>query len=212
MLQCCSCKQWFHTFCIKSLQSELLIGDQYFKLICSVCADDGQESCKRITMKWSAVVGLALSNLTYGSKERFFSVERHILPFLVENENLFKLSHSLDKLSRSELAKKISNHLFENSPTKFISNECGEWSLNVKWPYDDPLTFSPFTSNLESTMAIQKERQREFEENQKKLVKSGACRKGESDSQRVVCFKLSLLIWMIAYRQPNSQLNCQLNF
>lgn len=179
MLQCCSCKQWFHTFCIKSLQSELLIGDQYFKFICSCCGDDGQESCKRITMKWSAVVGLTLSNLTYGSESRFFSVKRHIIPFLVENESLFKLSHPLDKRRIDELTAKISSHLSENSPTKFISNEHDEWSLNVKWPYDDPLTFSPFTSNLESTMAKQKARQAEFEANKKKLVKSGACRKGE---------------------------------
>ena len=178
MLQCCSCKQWFHTFCIKSLQSELLIGDQYFKFVCSVCGDEGVESCKRITMKWSAVVGLTLSNLTYGSECRFFNVKNDIIPFLVENENLFKLSHSLDKLRDDELTTKITNHLTENSPTKFIANKNGDWSLNVDWPYEDPLTFSPFTSNLESTLAKQKAQQAKFEENKDKLIKSGACRKG----------------------------------
>lgn len=179
MLQCCSCKQWFHTFCIKSLQSELLIGDQYFKFVCSVCGDEGVESCKRITMKWSAVVGLTLSNLTYGSECRFFSVKNDIIPFLVENENLFKLSHSLDKLRDDELTAKITNHLTENSPTKFIANQNGDWSLNVEWPYEDPLTFSPFTSNLESTLAKQKLQQAKFEANKDKLIKSGACRKGK---------------------------------
>ena len=86
LLQCFTCKQWFHLMCIKSLDYDLLIGDQYFKFVCSVC-NGGNEIIQRITMKWKVAVGLTLSNLTYGSDMRFFNIHQDIIPYLKENED-----------------------------------------------------------------------------------------------------------------------------
>lgn len=121
MLQCSSCEQWFHTSCIRSIKINLLIGDQYFKFVCSVCNKlNGEEYCDRIIMKWSSVVGLTLSNLTYGGDQRFFNLESEIVPFITENESLFKLNIPLEKLSRDDLVKKVETILKEN-PGKITS-------------------------------------------------------------------------------------------
>jgi len=187
LLQCFHCKQWFHISCINSLEVDLLIGDQYFKFECSVCTGD-KEIVQRITMKWKVAVGLTLSNLTYGSDQMYFDI-KEILQYMKENEDKFKLSIGLSKLDDDELLRKIKNNL-EDNKDKFICKD-KKWCLNVKFPYVDPLTYSPFHENLESTFVYQKSSPENKSTNksqlsnlQDQLTKSrvpGACRKNASN-------------------------------
>ena len=108
-------------------------------------------------MKWSVVCGLILSNLTYGGDKRFFNIQDMII-FLKENENQFKLNVPLNKLKDKELYDKLEMNLKANKDKFIFKKEKNviEWALNVSIPYDDPLTFSPYSSNLSSTLVKQK--------------------------------------------------------
>lgn len=76
--------------------------------------------------------------------------------------------------------KKIETNLKDN-PDKFVMNKDDKWSLNVEFPYVDPLTYSPFHENVKSTFAYQKiSADNRTSSANKNKVPDGACRKNAS--------------------------------
>ena len=87
MIQCHSCKQWYHENCLHSLNTgRLLCGDLFFILYCASCRREG-ELILRIEMTLLEAVMLVLYNiqLHYSNEEqegnvKFFGFEHSIFP------------------------------------------------------------------------------------------------------------------------------------
>lgn len=154
MLQCQACEQWFHEGCIDCLETPLLYGDHYYQFGCGVC-NKGKEQIKRIIMKWSDVVALALHNLKLQQGKRFFNLTTDIVRFVRENSQMFKLSTDIDKFAPKDLAKTIDSVL-NNNVTRFVSGKeakhtVGYWGLR---PSCGPVVFAPPNTVLGRTSSV----------------------------------------------------------
>ncbi|XP_049273558.1 serine/arginine repetitive matrix protein 2 isoform X2 [Rhipicephalus sanguineus] len=81
MLQCRSCRQWFHEACIQGLETPLLYGDSFYYFTCSVC-NNGPEVVKRMPLTWMDITHLTLYNLVMERRKKYYDLDDVILPYL----------------------------------------------------------------------------------------------------------------------------------
>lgn len=83
MVRCESCRQYFHSECIKCLPIPLMYSDVYYKFTCSVCGH-GTQHYSRVPMKWIQVVLLVLTHLTLrcNKTQVFFRWKEDICKFI----------------------------------------------------------------------------------------------------------------------------------
>ncbi|XP_070509495.1 polycomb protein Pcl [Chironomus tepperi] len=107
MLQCCRCRQWFHNNCIKSWDGYLLHGDTFFIFCCSVC-NDGNEFIRRLQITWRDIIHLIFYELTIVRSQKYHSISKDIVPFILQNSDNFYLPPEVSKfLTKESLEKKI---------------------------------------------------------------------------------------------------------
>ncbi|XP_069090841.1 cysteine-rich protein 2-binding protein isoform X2 [Pleurodeles waltl] len=60
---CDKCQQWILASELRGQQPSYLKGDNFFRLTCSACSEDGKEHFERLKLTWQQVVMLAMYNL-----------------------------------------------------------------------------------------------------------------------------------------------------
>ncbi|KAI4883743.1 hypothetical protein NFI96_022358 [Prochilodus magdalenae] len=81
---CDKCHKWIPSAKLRGEQPSYLKGDNFFKFICSDCADDGKESFERMRLTWQQVVMLAMYNLSLEGTGRqgYFRWKEDICAFI----------------------------------------------------------------------------------------------------------------------------------
>ncbi|KNC97342.1 uncharacterized protein SPPG_07270 [Spizellomyces punctatus DAOM BR117] len=69
MLACSSCRQLFHSNCVKCLPKPLLAGDVFYTFTCSVC-NNGTQLFTRSNMSWQVITHLTIYNLLKRTPEK----------------------------------------------------------------------------------------------------------------------------------------------
>ncbi|XP_052838514.1 polycomb protein Pcl isoform X1 [Drosophila gunungcola] len=86
MLQCCKCRNWFHTQCMQNFKRKLLRGDMFFVFCCTVC-NNGVEFVRRLQIEWVDVLHLALYNLRKHQHQKYYHLLKDIWPFILEKRH-----------------------------------------------------------------------------------------------------------------------------
>ncbi|XP_065115656.1 cysteine-rich protein 2-binding protein [Paramisgurnus dabryanus] len=81
---CDKCHKWIPSVQLRGEQPSYLKGDNFFKFICSDCAEDGKESFERMRLTWQQVVMLAMYNLSLEGTGRqgYFRWKEDICAFI----------------------------------------------------------------------------------------------------------------------------------
>ncbi|XP_066511096.1 cysteine-rich protein 2-binding protein-like isoform X2 [Hoplias malabaricus] len=81
---CDKCHKWIPSAQLRGEQPSYLKGDNFFKLICSDCSEDGKENFERMRLTWQQVVMLAMYNLSLEGTGRqgYFRWKEDICAFI----------------------------------------------------------------------------------------------------------------------------------
>ncbi|KAM4594181.1 cysteine-rich protein 2-binding protein [Fundulus diaphanus] len=129
---CDRCHKWVPAAQLRGEQPSYLKGDNFFKFLCSDCAEDGKESFERMRLTWQQVVMLAMYNLSLEGTGRqgYFRWKEDICAFIGRHWN-FLLGN---RKKTSTWWSTVAGCLSVGSPTFFRSGaqefgEPGWWKL-----------------------------------------------------------------------------------
>ncbi|EDW82031.2 uncharacterized protein Dwil_GK25582 [Drosophila willistoni] len=120
MLQCCKCRNWFHTQCMQNFKSKLLRGDIFFVFCCTVC-NKGGEFVRRLQIDWVDVLHIALYNLRKHQHQKYHHLLKDIWPFVLEQRQNLPICKEWRLLPETTLMERIKQTLRDYSE-RFI---CG---------------------------------------------------------------------------------------
>ncbi|KAM4772318.1 cysteine-rich protein 2-binding protein [Rhinophrynus dorsalis] len=86
---CEKCQKWIPASQLKGDSPSYLKGDNFFKLTCSACSEDGKEQFERLRLTWQQVVMLAMYNLSLEGTGRqgYFRWKEDICSFIEKHWN-----------------------------------------------------------------------------------------------------------------------------
>ncbi|KAL2086078.1 hypothetical protein ACEWY4_017137 [Coilia grayii] len=129
---CDKCHKWIPAGQLRGEQPSYLKGDNFFKLVCCHCSEDGKESFERMRLTWQQVVMLAMYNLSLEGTGRqgYFRWKEDICAFIGRHWNFLLGSRKKTSTWWSTVAGCLS----VGSPTFFRSGaqefgEPGWWKL-----------------------------------------------------------------------------------
>ncbi|TDG51092.1 hypothetical protein AWZ03_002455 [Drosophila navojoa] len=120
MLQCCKCKNWFHTQCMQNFKRKLLRGDIFFVFCCTVC-NNGVEFIRRLQIDWVDMLHITLYNLRKHQHQKYHHLLKDIWPFILEQRHQLPICEEWRQLPETTLMERIKQTLKEYSD-RFI---CG---------------------------------------------------------------------------------------
>ncbi|XP_032590701.1 polycomb protein Pcl isoform X2 [Drosophila grimshawi] len=120
MLQCCKCRNWFHTQCMQNFKRKLLRGDIFFVFCCTVC-NDGVEYLRRLQIDWVDMLHITLYNLRKHQHQKYHHLLKDIWPFILEQRHQLPICEEWRQLPETTLMERIKQTLKEYSD-RFI---CG---------------------------------------------------------------------------------------
>ncbi len=131
MLQCQSCKQWFHLECMKNkFAHPPLAGDWSYIFRCSLCTGTQQESLELVEKNWADIVRVALYNLLLQERQRggdkhFFQYKEEICSFINKHWDSLCYGKTRTKTWENTISSALSTkaHLFQPGPAS------GFWGL-----------------------------------------------------------------------------------
>ncbi|XP_016985993.1 polycomb protein Pcl isoform X2 [Drosophila rhopaloa] len=106
MLQCCKCRNWFHTQCMQNFKRKLLRGDTFFVFCCTVC-NNGVEFVRRMQIDWVDVLHIALYNLRKHQHQKYYHLLKDIWPFILEKRNQLPICEKWRTLTETALMERI---------------------------------------------------------------------------------------------------------
>ncbi|KAG8444026.1 hypothetical protein GDO86_009280 [Hymenochirus boettgeri] len=129
---CDKCQKWISANQLKGDSPSYLKGDNFFKLTCSACSEDGKEHFERLRLTWQQVVMLAMYNLSLEETGRqgYFRWKEDICSF-IEKHWIFLLG---SRKKTSTWWSTVAGCLSVGSPLFFRSGaqefgEPGWWKL-----------------------------------------------------------------------------------
>ncbi|KAH8336741.1 hypothetical protein KR059_002122 [Drosophila kikkawai] len=114
MLQCCKCRNWFHTQCMQNFKRKLLRGDTFFVFCCTVC-NQGVEYVRRLQIDWVDVLHIALYNLRKHQHQKYHHLLKDIWPFILEQRNQLPICEQWRALPETALMERIKQTLKDYS-------------------------------------------------------------------------------------------------
>ncbi|XP_023164879.2 polycomb protein Pcl [Drosophila hydei] len=114
MLQCCKCKNWFHTQCMQNFKRKLLRGDIFFVFCCTVC-NDGVEFIRRLQIDWVDMLHITLYNLRKHQHQKYHHLLKDIWPFILEQRHQLPICEEWRQLPETTLMERIKQTLKEYS-------------------------------------------------------------------------------------------------
>lgn len=114
MLQCCKCRNWFHTQCMQNFKGKLLRGDIFFVFCCTVC-NDGVEFVRRIQIDWVDMLHITLYNLRKHQHQKYHHLLKDIWPFILEQRHHLPICEEWRQLPETTLMERIKQTLKEYS-------------------------------------------------------------------------------------------------
>jgi len=134
MLNCRSCRQWFHTECLKMKPHPTpLLGDWSYQFKCSLCTKDS-DSYLPIGKNWTDIVRVAIYNLLAqekqrGSPKRFFQYKDEICSFIDKNWDSLCFEKTRTKTWENTIGSALStkSHYFKSGADSIGSS--GYWGL-----------------------------------------------------------------------------------
>ncbi|XP_060654824.1 polycomb protein Pcl isoform X1 [Drosophila nasuta] len=114
MLQCCKCRNWFHTQCMQDFKGKLLRGDMFFIFCCTVC-NDGVEFVRRLQIDWVDMLHITLYNLRKHQHQKYHHLLKDIWPFILEQRQQFPICDEWRQLPETTLMERIKHTLKEYS-------------------------------------------------------------------------------------------------
>ncbi|KAH8402053.1 hypothetical protein KR009_009489 [Drosophila setifemur] len=114
MLQCCKCRNWFHTQCLQDFKRKLLRGDMFFVLCCTVC-NDGVEFLRRLQIDWVDVLHIALYNLRKHQHQKYHHLLKDIWPFILEQRSQLPICVQWQAMPETALMERIKQTLKDYS-------------------------------------------------------------------------------------------------
>uniref|UniRef100_A0A1A9VHT1 PHD-type domain-containing protein n=1 Tax=Glossina austeni TaxID=7395 RepID=A0A1A9VHT1_GLOAU len=147
MLQCCRCRNWYHTHCTQQSYKELLRGDGYFVFSCSVC-NQGPEFLRRLQMDWLDFLHLILYNLSLAKKyhQKYHHFIRDILPFAEEHKRSLPIPPEWRVMPSGEFKENLRRTLKENKDSFICGREAKQFFYglrNITPPVIPEITVSP---------------------------------------------------------------------
>ncbi|XP_070068600.1 polycomb protein Pcl isoform X2 [Drosophila takahashii] len=110
MLQCCKCRNWFHTQCMQNFKRKLLRGDMFFVFCCTVC-NNGVEFVRRLQIDWVDVLHIALYNLRKHQHQKYHHLLKDIWPFILEQRHQLPICEQWRSLPETALMERIKQTL-----------------------------------------------------------------------------------------------------
>ncbi|XP_037715364.1 polycomb protein Pcl [Drosophila subpulchrella] len=114
MLQCCKCRNWFHTQCMQNFKRKLLRGDMFFVFCCTVC-NNGVEFVRRLQIDWVDVLHIALYNLRKHQHQKYHHLLKDIWPFILEQRHQLPICEQWRTLPETALMERIKQTLKDYS-------------------------------------------------------------------------------------------------
>ncbi|KAH8290708.1 hypothetical protein KR054_005167 [Drosophila jambulina] len=114
MLQCCKCRNWFHTQCMQNFKRKLLRGDTFFVFCCTVC-NQGVEYVRRLQIDWVDVLHIALYNLRKHQHQKYHHLLKDIWPFILEQRHQLPICEQWRALPETALMERIKQTLKDYS-------------------------------------------------------------------------------------------------
>ncbi|XP_030554320.1 polycomb protein Pcl isoform X2 [Drosophila novamexicana] len=114
MLQCCKCRNWFHTQCMQNFKRKLLRGDIFFVFCCTVC-NDGVEFVRRLQIDWVDMLHITLYNLRKHQHQKYHHLLKDIWPFILEQRHQLPICEEWRQLPETALMERIKQTLKEYS-------------------------------------------------------------------------------------------------
>ncbi|XP_017078286.1 polycomb protein Pcl [Drosophila eugracilis] len=114
MLQCCKCRNWFHTQCMQNFKRKLLRGDMFFVFCCTVC-NKGEEFVRRLQINWVDVLHIALYNLRKHQHQKYHHLLKDIWPFILEQRHQLPICDQWRTMPETALMERIKLTLKDNS-------------------------------------------------------------------------------------------------
>ncbi|KAH8299654.1 hypothetical protein KR044_004285 [Drosophila immigrans] len=114
MLQCCKCRNWFHTQCMQNFKGKLLRGDIFFVFCCTVC-NDGVEFVRRLQIDWVDMLHITLYNLRKHQHQKYHHLLKDIWPFILEQRHQLPICDEWRQLPETTLMERIKHTLKEYS-------------------------------------------------------------------------------------------------
>uniref|UniRef100_A0A1A9W0V2 PHD-type domain-containing protein n=1 Tax=Glossina brevipalpis TaxID=37001 RepID=A0A1A9W0V2_9MUSC len=133
MLQCCRCRNWYHTHCTQQPYKQLLRGDGFFVFSCSVC-NQGPEFLKRLQMDWLDFLHLILYNLSLAKKyhQKYHHFIRDILPFAEEQKRSLPIPSEWRTMSAEEFKESLRRTLKENKDRFICGREAKQFFYGLR--------------------------------------------------------------------------------
>ncbi|KAH8253997.1 hypothetical protein KR032_007925 [Drosophila birchii] len=114
MLQCCKCRNWFHTQCMQNFKRKLLRGDTFFVFCCTVC-NQGVEFVRRLQIDWVDVLHIALYNLRKHQHQKYHHLLKDIWPFILEQRHQLPICEQWRALPETALMERIKQTLKDHA-------------------------------------------------------------------------------------------------
>ncbi|XP_030386964.1 polycomb protein Pcl [Scaptodrosophila lebanonensis] len=114
MLQCCKCRNWFHTQCMQNFNRKLLRGDTFFVFCCTVC-NDGIEFIRRLQIDWVDVLHITLYNLRKQQHQKYYHLLKDIWPFILKQRHQLPICAEWRALPETQLMERIKQTLKDYS-------------------------------------------------------------------------------------------------
>ncbi|KAH8319720.1 hypothetical protein KR074_004491 [Drosophila pseudoananassae] len=114
MLQCCKCRNWFHTQCLQNFKQKLLRGDMFFVFCCTVC-NDGVEFVRRLQIDWVDVLHIALYNLRKHQHQKYYHLLKDIWPFILEQRHQLPICEQWRSMPETALMERIKQTLKDHT-------------------------------------------------------------------------------------------------